>query len=211
MEKGNTVWLDIASVKLMGQNPKEHDIGAIIASMQRWGYIDVIGWNRRTGNVLDGNGRLEALRKMKLAGMAPPARVVADGDVWKAEFLQVDIDEKEEPLLATALNRTNELGGWDYDELSKLLQNALAEGQKLDGVGWSPEDVDSMTAFMPGDTHGLANVEGIAEPQEGLRLIIRCETVEELNHLKRSFGLEENTERVRVRYADITGFLPAAE
>ena len=58
---GSTVWLDIDQVASLEQNPKEHDIGAIIASMQRWGYIDVIGWNKRTGRVLDGNGRLEAL------------------------------------------------------------------------------------------------------------------------------------------------------
>jgi len=46
---GSTVWLDIDQVASLEQNPKEHDIGAIIASMQRWGYIDVIGWNKRTG------------------------------------------------------------------------------------------------------------------------------------------------------------------
>ena len=40
---GSTVWLDIDQVASLEQNPKEHDIGAIIASMQRWGYIDVIG------------------------------------------------------------------------------------------------------------------------------------------------------------------------
>jgi len=82
---GSTVWLDIDQVASLEQNPKEHDIGAIIASMQRWGYIDVIGWNKRTGRVLDGNGRLEALRKMKAAGMAAPARVVVEGNTWKVE------------------------------------------------------------------------------------------------------------------------------
>jgi len=123
---------------------------------------------------------------MKAAGMAAPARVVVEGNTWKAEFLQVDIDEKEEPLLAIALNRTNELGGWDNDELVKVLEEAAKEGRSLVGVGWDVEDIQQTFEVPP-----VVERDGDGETQpEDFWPIVRVKvSPETYQQYERIFGL----------------------
>src|SRR3546814_10322913 len=64
-------------------NPKAHDGGAIDASIGRFGIIDQIVRDDRTGFIISGHGRDEALRRMRDRGDNPPEGIRVDaGGHW---------------------------------------------------------------------------------------------------------------------------------
>ena len=67
-------------------------------SIEQFGNVEPVVWNRRTGNVVGGHQRLAVLKSMGYESV--PCSVV-------------DLDEKEEKLLNIALNKIK--GQWDYD------------------------------------------------------------------------------------------------
>jgi len=198
-------WIDIGKVELLPQNTKDHDAGAIIESIKRFGFIDPIGLNTETNRAFDGNGRLEALRVMKVQGMECPKGVRAEGGKWLAPFFCFQIPEKEEQAAAIALNKTNELGGWDYDALAKVLSNLATLPDGLKGTGWDTDDLDAILAFtaMGGDDVAVPELEGWEEPLTAYRLIVGCDNEEQLIQLRGALGLDtENTHRVTFRFTD---------
>jgi len=139
------VFVDIAEALILPQNAKDHDIGAIITSLKKWGFVDPLVRNEPTGHVLSGNGRLEALRQMKLNGMPAPSGVKDVSGQWLVPTYTVNVPEEQESALAIALNRTMELGGWDFATLADVLSNIASQGN-LEGTGWAPEEVDALLA-----------------------------------------------------------------
>ena len=161
--EGEVRWLDIASVELLPGNAKDHDIGAIVSSIAQFGFLDPVGLNTATGHAFDGNGRLEALRRMKLSGYVgkdgaemrgPPEGVREAGGAWLAPFWRFEVLAEREQAVVVALNKTNELGGWDYDVLSQVLQNLATTPDGLAGTGFSREDLDSIMAAHTADVSG---------------------------------------------------------
>lgn len=134
----------IDEIQHLPVNAKEHDIGAIIASLRRYGFADPIGISATTGHDLDGNGRLDALRAMLLQALPPPAGIKVDADgMWAVPVVVLDVAEGDEAGLALALNRTNELGGYNQATLATLLSD-LAAARKLEGTGYDADDVDAV-------------------------------------------------------------------
>ena len=69
-----------------------------------------------TGHDFDGNGRLDTLRQMKMSasGRKPPRNIRVDSDgMWLFPAVMIEVPVEQEAALALALNRTNELGGWN--------------------------------------------------------------------------------------------------
>jgi hypothetical protein len=56
------------------RNPKSHDIGLIHQSFSRFGYVEPIAINERTGRIVAGHGRLDTLQQKKANGEKPPMR-----------------------------------------------------------------------------------------------------------------------------------------
>ncbi len=73
-------------------------------SIEQFGNVEPVVWNRRTGNVVGGHQRLSVLKSMGYESV--PCSIV-------------DLDEKEEKLLNIALNKIK--GQWDYDRLEEIL------------------------------------------------------------------------------------------
>lgn len=73
-------------------------------SIEEFGNVEPIVWNKRTGNVVGGHQRLSVLKSMGYEEV--PCSVV-------------DLDENEEKLLNLALNKIK--GQWDYDKLEDIL------------------------------------------------------------------------------------------
>ncbi|MCD6192506.1 MAG: hypothetical protein J7L26_03430 [Candidatus Aminicenantes bacterium] len=134
-------YVSLDELKPLKRNPKRHDLGTLHGSFKRFQFIDPIIVNRRTGHVISGHGRLEALVQKHKSGEKPPGNVRAKGDCWLVPVNWVDVPEKEEEAAALALNRTVELGGWNEAELAEILSD-LATIDALEGVGWTPEEVD---------------------------------------------------------------------
>ena len=74
-------------------------------SIDTFGYVEILVWNCRTGNLVGGHQRLKIL--------------LAQG-VEEVEVSVVDLDIEKEKVLNLALNRVR--GDWDQDKLAVLMQ-----------------------------------------------------------------------------------------
>lgn len=95
----------IADLKLDPQNARTHDeanIAAIAASLKQYGQLKPIVAQRRTGEILAGNGALLAARKLGWSHLAV---------VWGK------LDAAAGRGFSVADNRTAELAGWDTELL----------------------------------------------------------------------------------------------
>jgi ParB-like chromosome segregation protein Spo0J len=108
MEK--IVQFEIASLIEDPENARTHserNISAIMDSLRTFGQVEPLVVQKKSGRVIGGNGRLQA---MKLLG-------------WrKADIVQIDIDDLKARELGIVLNRTSELAGWDWAKLTKSLE-----------------------------------------------------------------------------------------
>jgi hypothetical protein len=132
-------------------NPKAHDTDAIDASIGRFGIIDQIVRDDRTGYIISGHGRDETLRRMRDRGDNPPEGVRIDaGGHWLIPVIVgwASRTDAEARAALIALNRTTELGGWVDDALLDLLDDLIAEGDHgLTGVGFTEADRDALAAL----------------------------------------------------------------
>ena len=91
-------------------------------SIEQFGNVEPVVWNRRTGNVVGGHQRLAVLKSMGYESV--PCSVV-------------DLDEKEEKLLNIALNKIK--GQWDYDKLEEILSDF--DYEVATASGFSAEEI----------------------------------------------------------------------
>lgn len=129
------------------RNPKDHDVGAIMQSLRRFGFVAPIIINTKTGNLVVGHGRVQALQQLQQENDPAPARVkVLKDGVWKVPCIEVAFDtDKEAEAYVLADNRLTELGGWNYNELAEVLTEL---GTELDGTGYDGDDVDDVLAMV---------------------------------------------------------------
>ena len=120
----DTLHPDPSNVRTHGPQNLE----SIVASLKRFGQAEPLVVQQRTGRLIGGHGRLQAMKQLG----------------WAAcEIVELDLDDLQATSLAIALNRTAELAGWDEANLAKLLQELKAE-DALDGVGFSEDDLDAL-------------------------------------------------------------------
>ena len=126
-------------------NPKDHDIGTLYNSINRFGFTQPLLINKATNKLLAGHGRLITLLQMQRAGDTPPDRILETDQDWQVPVYLIDIkDEAEAQAYLIADNRLTELGGWKNDELLLSLKDIVEETGSLDGVGWDLEDIDEL-------------------------------------------------------------------
>lgn len=134
------------SIQHLPRNPKQHDVGAIVVAMREFGVLDPIAVNERTGHDLDGNGRLKALRAMMAENRRrPPRGVRLDQDgMWLIPVVTgIRLSPMDEERAAIALNRVQDLGGYDNTDLLEVLSD-LASADRLEGTGYDGDDVDAL-------------------------------------------------------------------
>lgn len=89
-------------------NPRRisrHDFEALCASIRRFGFVEPVVLNTRTGNLVGGHQRVDAAAAIELDSI--PVRCV-------------DLDEREERALNIALNRIS--GDWDWECLAGVVR-----------------------------------------------------------------------------------------
>jgi DNA modification methylase len=127
----------LASLHLDPANARQHpeaNLGAIKASLVRFGQVDPLITQRSTGRVIGGNGRLVAMREMG----------------WtECDVVELEVGEVAATALGIALNRTAESAEWDLDALAKLLVS-LDEEDGLAGVGFSEEEMQELLDNLAG-------------------------------------------------------------
>lgn len=126
------------------RNPKRHATATIGNSLDRFGVIEPVVVDARTGYLISGHGRVETLAEKHAAGEpAPDGIEVLKNGKWKVPAVVGwrSKDDAEADAALIALNRTGQIGGWDDVKLAEMLAT-LAETDKLVGVGYTESDLD---------------------------------------------------------------------
>ena len=95
-------------------------------SIEKFGMVEPIIWNKRTGNVVGGHQRL---------------KVLTDKGEKEVECSIVDINEKEEKKLNILLNKAK--GYWNISGLTDVLQE-LNECEMMDLTGFEEWELESL-------------------------------------------------------------------
>jgi ParB-like chromosome segregation protein Spo0J len=73
-------YIPIEDLKENPRNVKDHEIPTVTASISRFGVIDPIVVDARTGYIVSGHGRRQTLLNMRDAGELPPEGVILEGE-----------------------------------------------------------------------------------------------------------------------------------
>lgn len=143
-----TVYEPIDEQRPHPRNPKDHDLGAIIRSINRFGYVTPIVVDERTGLIVAGHGRVQALAAIKADGQDPPANVMTDEQGrWCIPIIRGISFNSDAELDAFLIadNQTSALGGWNEPELAALLQSLHEQDVALMEVtGFDADDLQAM-------------------------------------------------------------------
>lgn len=145
------IWIEyrrLSDLRKLENNAKDHDIGGLHGSMNRWGYTAPITIDERTSTLAAGHGRIETLEQKRDAGENPPKRIVIDDDgEWTVPVVRGISFNSDADLRAYAIadNRHVELGGWIMENLADNL-SMLAEHDELalEGTGFDADDLQQM-------------------------------------------------------------------
>jgi ParB-like chromosome segregation protein Spo0J len=147
-------WMPLGQLQPAKRNPKQHS-SEIGTSIGRFGYVEPIVLDERTGRIVAGHGRREALLAMRKRGEAPPAGVRAEGEEWLVPVLRgwASRSDAEAEAYLLASNKLTEAGGWDNEQLAGLLKDLDAQ-DALDGVGFTDAELEALL----GEVAGTGNV-----------------------------------------------------
>lgn len=107
--------------------PGDPEYEKLKRSIDEFGYVDPIIWNKRTGRICGGHQRFKILK--------------AQG-VEEAEVVIVDFDEEKEKAFNIALNKVN--GDWDRDKLALLITDLQASDFDVSLTGFDPAEIDDL-------------------------------------------------------------------
>lgn len=135
------------------RNPKGHDLAAIRASITRFGFVAPAIRDERTGRLVVGHGRCEALRAMRAAGEPAPAGVEVDqAGAWLVPVRvgwssRSDVEAEAYLVLD---NQQTIAGGWDFDELAAVVADLVATDRGLTEVlGFSSDELADLLGDLP--------------------------------------------------------------
>lgn len=119
-------------------------------AIDKFGMVEPVVWNKRSGNVVGGHQRLNILE----------ARGETDTDVSV-----VDLSDRDERALNLALNK--HAGKWDLERLGDLLGGLKAANFDMDLTGFGPDELDEM--IMPAFAAGTAEGQGQLDRKEAIK------------------------------------------
>lgn len=148
-------YIPLAQARRWDQNPKRHDLDALVRSIETHGFGDPPKYDSTLGALVYGNGRTEALERMRQAGKEPPRGigVAEDGD-WavpvifgcdagsKAAAVAFAIDHNNLTLLGGGLGVEDLLQIWDEEGLQRVLAEVPDAGALLASL--SASDLDAL-------------------------------------------------------------------
>lgn len=156
---------DLDTIEPAANNPKEHQINNVRASIDRFGYVAPMIVDDRTGRLVVGHGRLESLKARRDAGETPPEGIQTDDTGrWLAPVIHGWASRSDADAAAYLVldNRQTELGGWDHQALADLLDE-IGDPDLIELTGWDPADLDELLADT-GTDDGAGSGDGTGNP-----------------------------------------------
>lgn len=148
-------WVRLDDLLAADRNPKNHDVETVAASIREHGYVDHGVLDKRTGRLVGGHGRADALRWLRDRGEMPGQWDCAESNVWvdsggtwwiPTAYTTTRSDTEASRLLV-ALN-SGDRPGWDRAGLAELLDELRAEPGGLVGTGYDDTAVDDLLAQL---------------------------------------------------------------
>lgn len=96
-------------------------------SIEQFGYVEPVIWNKTTGRVVGGHQRL---------------KVLLDMGITEVECVVIEMDEEKEKALNIALNKIN--GDWDKDKLTLLIADLQGADFDVSLTGFEPAELDAL-------------------------------------------------------------------
>lgn len=112
--------------------PGDPEYEKLKRSIEEFGFVEPLVWNRRTGNLVGGHQRL---------------KVLLEQGVTEVECSVVDLDETKEKALNIALNKIE--GDWDMPKLKDLLEELDTGEFDIELTGFDIDEIEKlMTSFL---------------------------------------------------------------
>lgn len=141
-------YLPLSGLRGNPANPKAHALDVVEGSIGRFGVIEPVVRDERTGMLVSGHGRTETLQSMEERGDTPPDGVQVDAaGAWLVPVVTgwSSRSDAEAGAALIALNRAGEIGGWVDDALLDLLDDL---GEELTGVGFDAGEIASLRRHL---------------------------------------------------------------
>ena len=107
--------------------PGDAEYEKLKRSIEQFGYVEPVIWNKTTGRVVGGHQRLKVLMDM---GMT------------EVDCVVVEMDEGKEKALNIALNKIS--GDWDKDKLALLIADLQGADFDVSLTGFEPAEIDDL-------------------------------------------------------------------
>lgn len=148
-------YVPLDEVRRWGRNPKKHDMGALVAAIERYGFVDPPKFDRALGALVYGNGRDEALEWMKSQGRAAPRGIRVDESGRWLVPVKFGVDaasQGEAEALAIDHNNLTMAGGdftaFDMARMWDASYAGLLEGLQVDDALPLTLDASSLSALL---------------------------------------------------------------
>ena len=107
--------------------PGDAEYEKLKRSIEQFGYVEPVIWNKTTGFVVGGHQRL---------------KVLLDMGITEVECVVVEMDGEKEKALNVALNKIS--GEWDKDKLALLIADLQGADFDVSLTGFEPAEIDSL-------------------------------------------------------------------
>lgn len=138
--------VDIDSVQPHPANFRDHDVGAIAASIARWGVWRAIVVQRSTGYILVGNGEWKALQSLH-------AR--------KVPVRYVDVDDVNAEAILLADNWIPRRGRDDTAAMLQIMVDVHDDEDLMNAIGIDDDDLNDLTRRLDAEDEPLS----VSEPR----------------------------------------------
>ena len=160
--------MSVAELPEAPRNPKMHSPD-LAESVSRFGYVEPIVLDERTGRIVSGHGRKDELLRRHAAGDTPPDGIEVDADgrwlVPVSRGWASNSDSEAEAFVVTA-NRLVEAGGWHDDLLADVLVDLSKLDDGLRGVGFDQDDLTGLLERLGREVDVSAHQRHIGDPDD---------------------------------------------
>lgn len=107
--------------------PGDPEYEKLKRSLEEFGYVEPVIWNKTTGHVVGGHQRL---------------KVLIDTGATEVDCVVVELNAEKEKALNIALNKIN--GDWDKEKLALLIADLKGSDFDVSLTGFEPVELDAM-------------------------------------------------------------------